>query len=74
MRTPEQKSEILHKHLNAHISVQTPEREYTVEGGFAFISKGHPGNSFAALHTGKKLSEPEKLRLVVAKAVFEVNG
>ena len=83
--TPEQKSEIVHKHLDEHISVRTLEREYTTdrsmicrwvkeyiaEGESAFIPKGHPGNPFAALHTSKKLSELERLRLIVAKLEIE---
>ena len=83
--TPEQKSEIVHKHLDDHISVRTLEREYTAdrsmicrwvkeyiaEGESAFISKGHPGNPFAALHTSKSLSELERLRLIVAKLEVE---
>lgn len=83
--TPEQKSEIVHKHLDEHISVRTLEREYTAdrsmicrwvkeyiaEGESAFILKGHPGNPFAALHTSKKLSELERLRLIVAKLEIE---
>ena len=83
--TPEQKSEIVHKHLDDHVSVRTLEREYTAdrsmicrwvkeyiaEGESAFIPKGHPGNPFAALHTSKKLSELERLRLIVAKLEIE---
>lgn len=83
--TPEQKSEIVHKHLDDHISVRTLEREYTAdrsmicrwvkeyiaEGESAFISKGHPGNHFAALHVSKNLSELERLRLMVAKLEIE---
>ena len=83
--TPEQKSEIVHKHLDEHISVRTLEREYTAdrsmicrwvkeyiaEGESAFIPKGHPGNPFAALHTSKKLSELERLRLIVNKLEIE---
>ena len=83
--TPEQKSEIVHKHLDNHISVRTLEREYTAdrsmicrwvkeyiaEGESAFISKGHPGNPFAALHTSKNLPELERLRLMVAKLEVE---
>ena len=82
---PEQKSEIVHKHLDDHVSVRTLEREYTAdrsmicrwvkeyiaEGESAFIPKGHPGNPFAALHTSKKLSELERLRLIVAKLEIE---
>ena len=83
--TPEQKSEIVHKHLDDHVSVRTLEREYTAdrsmicrwvkeyiaEGESAFIPKGHPGNPFAALHTSKKLPEIERLRLIVAKLEIE---
>ena len=83
--TPEQKSEIVHKHLDDHISVRTLEREYTAdrsmisrwvkeyiaEGEAAFIPKGHPGNHFAALHASKNLSELERLRLMVAKLEIE---
>ena len=83
--TPEQKSEIVHRHLYDHISVRTLEREYTAdrsmicrwvkeyiaEGEAAFIPKGHPGNHFAALHVSKNLSELERLRLMVAKLEIE---
>ena len=83
--TPEQKSEIVHRHLDDHISVRTLEREYTAdrsmicrwvkeyiaEGEAAFIPKGHPGNHFAALHISKNLSELERLRLMVAKLEIE---
>ena len=83
--TPEQKSEIVHKHLDEHISVRTLEREYTAdrsmicrwvkeyiaEGEPAFIPKRHPGNPFAALHVSKNLSELERLRLIVAKLEIE---
>lgn len=83
--TPKQKSEIVHKHLDDHISVRTLEREYTAdrsmicrwvkeyiaEGEAAFVPKGHPGNPFAALHVSKSLSELERLRLVVAKLEIE---
>lgn len=82
---PEQKAEIVHKHLDEHISVRTLEREYNAdrsmicrwvkeyiaEGESAFIPKGHPGNPFAALHTSKSLSELERLRLIVAKLEIE---
>ena len=68
--TAEQKSEIVHKHLDEHVSVRMLEKEYTAdrsmicrwvkeyiaEGESAFIPKGHPGNPFAALHVSKKLS------------------
>ena len=83
--TPEQKAEIVHKHLNDHISVRTLEKEYRAdrsmickwvkkyiaEGESSFVHKGHPGNPFAALHVSKKLSETERLRLMVAKLEIE---
>ena len=46
-------------------------KEYIAEGEQAFIPKGHPGNPFAALHTSKKLSELDRLRLTVAKLEIE---
>lgn len=83
--TAEQKSEIVHKHLDEHISVRSLEKEYSAdrsmicrwvkeyiaEGEAAFVPKGHPGNPFAALHTSKNLSEIERLRLMVAKLEIE---
>lgn len=83
--TPEQKAEIVHKHLNNHISVRTLEKEYhadrsmickwvkkyITEGESSFVHKGHPGNPFAALHVSKNLSEVERLRLMVAKLEIE---
>lgn len=83
--TPEQKAEIVYKHLNDHISVRTLEKEYNAdrsmicrwvkeyiaEGESSFIPKGHPGNHFAALHVSKNLSELERLRLMVAKLEIE---
>ena len=83
--TPEQKAEIVLKHLNNHISVRTLEKEYhadrsmickwvkkyIAEGESSFVHKGHPGNPFAALHVSKKLSEVERLRLMVAKLEIE---
>lgn len=83
--TPEQKSEIVHKHLDKHVSVRTLEREYNAdrsmicrwvkeyiaEGESAFVPKRRPGNPFAALHASKCLSEMERLRLMVAKLEIE---
>lgn len=83
--TPEQKAEIVYKHLNDHISVSTLEKEYRAdrsmickwvkkyiaEGESSFVHKGHPGNPFAALHVSKNLSEIERLRLMVAKLEVE---
>ena len=83
--TPEQKAQIVHKHLDEHVSVRRLEKEFTAdrsmicrwvkeylaEGEQAFIPKGRPGNRFAALHTSKSLSEVERLRLMVAKLEIE---
>lgn len=84
--TPEQKLEIVHKHLNEHISVCTLEKEYGAEhsmicrwvkeyigGGESGLEpKKRPGNKFAALHRSKNLSELERLRLLVAKQEIEI--
>jgi len=84
--TPEQKLEIVHKHLEDHISVRKLEKEYQVEhsticrwtkeylagGEAAFEPKARPGNKFAALHRSKNLSELERLRLLVAKQEIEI--
>ena len=83
--TPEQKAEIVHKHLDNHISVRTLEKEYhadrsmickwvkkyIAEGECSFVHKGHPGNPFTALHVSKNLSEVERLQLMVAKLEIE---
>ena len=83
--TPEEKAEIVHKHLDQHISVRTLEKEYhadrsmickwvkkyIAEGDSSFVHKGHPGNPFAALDLSKNLSEIERLRLTVAKLEVE---
>lgn len=83
--TPEQKAEIVHKHLDNHISVRTLEKEYhadrsmickwvkkyIAEGECSFVHKGHPGNPFAALDVSKNLSEVERLQLMVAKLEIE---
>ena len=84
--TKEQKLEIVHKHLDEHISVHTLEKEYGAEhsmicrwvkeyiaGGEAGLEpKKRPGNRFAALHRSKNLSELERLRLLVAKQEVEI--
>ena len=84
--TPEQKSEIVHKHLDEHISVKKLEKEYDVEhsticrwtkeyiaGGEAGLQPTErSGNKYAALHRSKNLSELERLRLLVAKQEVEI--
>ena len=84
--TPQQKVEIVHKHLDEHISVKTLAKEYSIDTGMicrwtkeflaggeaAFEPKPRPGNRFAALHRSKDLSEVERLRLLVAKQEIEI--
>ena len=84
--TKEQKLEIIHKHLNEHVSVKKLEKEYQAEHGMicrwtkeyiqngeaAFDPKPRSGNKFAALHRSKNLSEIERLRLLVAKQEIEI--
>ena len=84
--TPEQKLEIVRKHLDDHISVRTLEKEYGAEHGMicrwvkeyitggkeGWVPKKRPGNKFAALHRSKNLPELERLRLLVAKQEIEI--
>ena len=82
--TPEQKLEVVHKHLDDHISVKTLAKEYHADTGMicrwtkefleggeaAFEPKRRPGNRFAALHRSKDLPEIERLRLLVANNYY----
>ena len=84
--TKEQKLEIVHKHLEEHISVKKLGEEYGINHGMvsrwtkeylkggdvAFAPKPRPGNKFAALHRSKNLSELDRLRLLVAKQEIEI--
>ena len=84
--TVEQKLEIVHKHLDEHISVRTPAKEYGTDSGMicrwtkeylaggeqGLTPKARPGNKFAALHRSKNLSELDRLRLLVAKQEIEI--
>lgn len=83
--TPEQKLEIVRKHIEDHVSLRTLEKEYDADRGMIgrwvkeYIAEGEaglepkprPGNQFAALHTSKNLTEIEYLRLMVAKLEIE---
>lgn len=83
--TPEQKSEIVHKHIDDHISLGSLAKEYsadksmlcrwvkefTISGEDSFQPKKRPVNHYAALHTGNRLSELEQLRLTVVKLEVE---
>ena len=84
--TVEQKLEIVHKHLDEHISVRTLAKEYETDSGMicrwtkeyltdgeaGLRPKARPGNKFAALHRSKNLSESDRLRLLVAKQEIEI--
>ena len=84
--TVEQKLEIVHKHLDEHISVRTLAKEYAADSGMicrwtkeylaggeqGLTPKARPGNKFAALHRSKNLSELDRLRLLVAKQEIEI--
>ena len=84
--TVEQKVEIVHKHLDEHISVRTLAKEYETDSGMicrwtkeylaggeqGLTPKARPGNKFAALHRSKNLPELERLRLLVAKQEIEI--
>ena len=83
--TPEEKEEIVRKHLEEHVSVRELEKGYQAdhsmicrwvkryieEGESSFVNKVHPGNHFAVLYNSKNLTEVERLRLMVAKLEIE---
>ena len=84
--TVERKLEIVHKHLDEHISGRTLAKEYGTDSGMicrwtkeylaggeqGLTPKARPGNKFAALHRSKNLSELDRLRLLVAKQEIEI--
>jgi len=84
--TVAQKLEIVHKHLDEHVSVRTLAKEYGTDSGMicrwtkeylaggeqGLTPKARPGNKFAALHRSKNLSELDRLRLLVAKQEIEI--
>lgn len=79
----EEKLEIIHRHLDDHISIRQIEKECGVRNSLVsawvkkYLEEGedalepHNGNPYAALHTSKSLSEVERLRLMVAKLEVE---
>ena len=80
----EEKLKIIRFHLDEHKSIQQIEKEYGVNSSLVsrwvkrYLEEGeetlepHNGNSYAALHTSKSLSEVERLRLIVAKQEVEI--
>ena len=80
----EEKLRIIKRHLEEHISLRQLEKEedadhslisawvkrYREEGVEGLIAQN--GNPYAALHTSKKLSEIDRLRLIVAKQEVEI--
>ncbi|HAF57514.1 MAG TPA: transposase [Lactococcus lactis] len=46
--------------------------KYLDNGEDGLKSKGHTGNTFAAIHKSKNLTEIEKLKLTVAKQEIEI--
>lgn len=80
----EEKMKIIKLHLEEHILVCEIERQYSISNSLVcawvkkYITEGEDaleprnGNPYAALHTGKSLSEAERLRLIVAKQEVEI--
>ena len=80
----EEKLKLVLLYLNEKVSLMQIEKEYSVSNGLvstwvkkylnggeeALVSRS--GNSYAALHTSKSLSEVERLRLIVAKQEIEI--
>ena len=80
----EEKMKYVRLHLEDHIPVRQIEKDYGV--GASLISswvkrylqdgeealEPHNGNTYAALHRSKNLSEIERLRLLVAKQEVEI--
>lgn len=47
-------------------------QKYLDEGEQGLVNNKKKGNSYAAIHTSKKLSEVDRLRLIVAKQEVEI--
>ena len=83
-RSKEEKIKLIRLHLDEHKSLRQIEKEYSVSNGLVstwvkkYLEEGeaalepHNGNPYAALHSGKTLSEVERLRLIVAKQEVEI--
>ena len=82
--TVEEKLRIVNRHLKDHISINQVAREENISTGMlsSWVRKyvdggesalaGKQGNPYAALHTGKNLTEEERLRLIIAKQEVEI--
>jgi transposase-like protein len=82
--TVDEKLRIVNRHLKDHVPMQQIAREENVSGGLlsAWVSKyleggehalaARSGNPYAALTTSKKLTEEERLKLIIAKQEVEI--
>ena len=82
--TVEEKVRIVNRHLQDHVPMRQVAREENVSKGLlsAWVSKYleggetalaiRSGNPYAALTTSKKLTEEERLKLIIAKQEVEI--
>ncbi|PKM71681.1 MAG: transposase [Firmicutes bacterium HGW-Firmicutes-16] len=80
----EEKLAIVKKHLDEHISINDIGKDTGIRSSLVsewvkrYLEDGEEslapknGNSYAALHTSKSLSEIERLRLTIAKQEVEI--
>jgi len=80
----EEKLKYVKEHLEEHISLQELEKKYRIGNSLIarwvkqYLEEGeeslepHNGNPYAALHTSKRLSEVDRLRLIIAKQEVEI--
>jgi transposase-like protein len=80
----EEKMKYVRLHLDEHVALMQLEREYGIRNTLVaewvkrYLQDGENaleprnGNSYAALHRSKNLSEVERLRLLVAKQEVEI--
>ncbi len=80
----EEKLKIVREHLEQHESIKALGKKYSVGHNTIsrwiqeYLEKGeealepHNGNPYSALHRSKRLSEVERLRLMVAKYEVEI--
>lgn len=84
--TYEEKKRIVLRYLNENLGIRQLAKQenmdysllnhwvhkYLDNGDNGLKPKEHPGNTFAAIRTSKKLSEIERLKLTVAKQQIEI--